>query len=54
MQKMLGGILIVLAGLVGMMPAGAGATTLQLPIVTPLCLSTNAPAACSSNSVPPF
>jgi len=48
MQKVLRRTLVVLAGLAGMIPAGAGATTITYtPAGAPLCLSTNAPAACN-------
>jgi len=49
MQNMLRRSLVVLAGLAGMIPAGAGAMTItHTPIGAPLCLSANAPAACNT------
>ena len=48
MQKVLRRMLVVLAGLAGMIPAGAGATTITYtPAGAPLCLSANATAACN-------
>jgi PEP-CTERM motif len=48
MQKVLRRILVVLAGLAGMIPAVAGAVTLaHTPLGAPLCLSAGAPAACN-------
>jgi hypothetical protein len=42
-------MLVVLAALAGMIPAGAGATTLTYtPVGAPLCISANAPAACNA------
>lgn len=49
MQKVLRRLLVVLAGLAGMIPAGAGATILtHIPPGAPLCVSANAPAACNA------
>jgi hypothetical protein len=49
MQKVLRRMLVVLAGLAGMIPAGAGATTLTYTLPgSPICLSANAPAACNA------
>lgn len=49
MQNMLRRTLVVLAGLAGMIPAGAGAMTItHTPVGAPLCLSVNAPAACNA------
>jgi hypothetical protein len=49
MQNMLRRTLVVLAGLAGMIPVGAGAMTItHTPIGAPLCLSANAPAACNT------
>ena len=48
MQNVLRGMLVVLAALVGMIPAGAGATTITYtPAGAPLCLSASATAACN-------
>lgn len=48
MQNVLRRMLVVLAALAGMIPAGAGATTITYtPAGAPLCLSANAPAACN-------
>jgi hypothetical protein len=42
-------MLVVLAGLAGMIPAAAGATTLTYTLPgAPICLSANAPAACNA------
>ena len=50
MQKVLGLMLVALAGLAGMVPAGAGATTLEhIPLGAPLCLSTSA-SPCNGGS----
>lgn len=49
MQKVLRRMLVVLAGLAGMIPAGAGATTITYTLPgSPICLSANAPAACNA------
>ena len=49
MQKVLRRMLVVLAGLAGMIPAGAGATTITYTLPgAPICLSANAPAACNA------
>jgi len=49
MQKVLRRMLVVLAGLAGMIPAAAGATTLTYILPgAPICLSANAPAACNA------
>src|SRR5882724_11967807 len=49
MQNVLRRMLVVLAGLAGMIPAGAGATTLTYTLPgAPICLSANAPAACNA------
>lgn len=49
MQNMLRRTLVVLAGLAGMIPAGAGAMTItHTPVGAPLCLSADAPAACNT------
>ena len=49
MQNMLRRTLVVLAGLAGMIPAGAGAMTItHTPVGAPLCLSASAPAACNA------
>jgi PEP-CTERM motif-containing protein len=48
MQKVLRRMLVVLAGLAGMIPVSAGATTITYtPAGAPLCLSANATAACN-------
>lgn len=48
MQKVLRRMLVVLAGLAGMIPAGAGATTITYTLSgAPICLSANAPAPCN-------
>jgi PEP-CTERM motif len=48
MQKMLRRILIVIAGLAGMIPPGVDAMTLEhIPVGAPICLSTDAPTACN-------
>ena len=48
MQKMLRRILIVIAGLAGMIPPGVDAMTLtHIPVGAPICLSTDAPTACN-------
>lgn len=50
MQKVLALMLVALAGLAGMVPAGAGATTLEhIPLGAPLCLSTSA-SPCNGGS----
>ena len=49
MQNVLRRMLVVLAGLAGMIPAAAGATTLTYTLPgAPICLSANAPAACNA------
>lgn len=49
MQNVLRPMLVVLAALAGMIPAGAGATTITYtPAGAPLCLSANAPVACNA------
>ena len=49
MQKVLRRMLVVIAGLAGMIPAGAGATTITYTLPgSPICLSANAPAACNA------
>jgi hypothetical protein len=48
MQNVLRRMLVVVAALAGMIPAGVGATTITYtPAGAPLCLSANAPAACN-------
>ena len=48
MQKVLRRMLVVIAGLAGMIPAGAGATTITYTLSgAPICLSANAPAPCN-------
>jgi hypothetical protein len=49
MQNVLRRMLVVLAGLAGMIPAAAGATTLTYTLPgSPICLSANAPVACNA------
>ena len=49
MQNVLRPMLVVLAALAGMIPAGAGATTLtDIPAGAPLCLSASSPTACNA------
>lgn len=49
MQNVLRRMLVVLAGLAGMIPAAAGATTITYTLTgAPICLSANAPAACNA------